>query len=427
MDALSGRRAPPPPGVNELRQRESAVFRWLRAESTLGWGWVRRPVPSRNEARNAQSRERQGPKVKTAAQRRLSLRPDCARAGLRRARAHERNLSPRGSSNQTARSVRETALSRTRSSVSSERSAASRASELRSFVERRSLDLARLEDLEHVAFFHVVEAFEQDAALEALCNFADVVLEPLQLRDRRRVDHGAVADDADTRVAADDAVRDHAAGDRAEPRHAKQRAHFRLADRVLRRDCGELADEGLFDVLGELVDDVVRADPDAFARGELARLGVRPDVEADDEGVGRGREHDVVLRDRTHSLGDHVEPHLRVLELRQLGDDGLDRADDVAADDEVEVGNLARLQLLVKPLERYSGVRAHGRELLASQSLPSPVRELASFTIVRYDACELARRGRLVEAEDLDRIARRRLLLAFALVVEERLDATVGV
>src|SRR5437764_15150183 len=98
MDALSGRRAPPPPGVNELRQRESAVFRWLRAESTLGWGWVRRPVPSRNEARNAQSRERQGPKVKTAAQRRLSLRPDCARAGLRRARAHERNLAPRGSS-----------------------------------------------------------------------------------------------------------------------------------------------------------------------------------------------------------------------------------------------------------------------------------------------------------------------------------------
>src|SRR5437588_6193268 len=27
-----------PPGVNELRQRESAVFRWLRAEITLGWG-----------------------------------------------------------------------------------------------------------------------------------------------------------------------------------------------------------------------------------------------------------------------------------------------------------------------------------------------------------------------------------------------------
>ena len=116
-----------------------------------------------------------------------------------------------------------------------------------------------------------------------------------------------------------------------------------------------------------------------------------------------------------------------MLELRQLGDDGLDRADDVAADDEVEVGNLARLQLLVKPLERYSGVRAHGRELLASQSLPSPVRELASLTVVRDDPCELARRGRLVEAEDLDRIARRRLLLALALVVEERLDATVGV
>src|SRR3954454_4102104 len=52
------------------------------------------PPPLRNVAQNAQSRERRGPKAKTAAQRRLSRRPDCARAGLRRARAHETNLSP---------------------------------------------------------------------------------------------------------------------------------------------------------------------------------------------------------------------------------------------------------------------------------------------------------------------------------------------
>ena len=58
---------------------------------------------------------------------------------------------------------------------------------------------------------------------------------------------------------------------------------------------GELADERLLDLLGELVDDVVRADLDALARRELARLGVRADVEADDERVGGGREHDVVL------------------------------------------------------------------------------------------------------------------------------------
>src|SRR5205823_7026403 len=48
-------------------------------------------------------------------------------------------------------------------------------------------DLPGLVDLEDVAFLDVVEAFEQDPALEAFGDLADVVLEPLQLRDRRLV------------------------------------------------------------------------------------------------------------------------------------------------------------------------------------------------------------------------------------------------
>ena len=54
----------------------------------------------------------------------------------------------------------------------------------RGVVEVGALDLARLVDLEHVAFLEVVEALEQDAALEALLDLAHVVLEALQLRDR---------------------------------------------------------------------------------------------------------------------------------------------------------------------------------------------------------------------------------------------------
>src|SRR5262249_28919251 len=127
----------------------------------------------------------------------------------------------------------------------------------RSFVERRPLDLARLEDLEHVPFLHVVEAVEEDAALEALGNLADVVLEPLELSDRRRVDHGAVTDDPDARITTHDAVGDHAACDRAEPGDAEEGTYLGLADRLLRRDGCELADERLLDLLGELVDDVI--------------------------------------------------------------------------------------------------------------------------------------------------------------------------
>ena len=102
---------------------------------------------------------------------------------------------------------------------------------------------------------------------------------------------------------------------------------------------------------------------------------------------------------------DHVQPHLRVLELRQLRDDRLDRADHVAADDEVEVGDLAGLKLLVQTLERDAAARPNGRELLAAEPLAAPVGEVARFTVVSDDARQLAGRRRLVEAEDLDRLA----------------------
>src|SRR5262249_1016432 len=60
------------------------------------------------------------------------------------------------------------------------------------FAQIGALDLARLVRLEDVAFAQVVEAVEQDAALEALAHLAGVLLEALQLRDRGVLDHGAV-------------------------------------------------------------------------------------------------------------------------------------------------------------------------------------------------------------------------------------------
>ena len=78
-------------------------------------------------------------------------------------------------------------------------------------VERGALDLARLEDLEDVAFAQVVESLEQDAALEALGDLTDVVLEAAQRGDRRLVDARAVAEEAHVRAASHEAARDHAA------------------------------------------------------------------------------------------------------------------------------------------------------------------------------------------------------------------------
>src|SRR5438034_974498 len=119
---------------------------------------------------------------------------------------------------------------------------------IRSVIEAHHLPLASHEDVllaveiarrlvqqapDLPALAQVVEAVEQDAALEALDHLARVLLEALELRDRRLLDHGAVADHTDTGVPADDAVRHHAAGDRAEPRDAEELPHLGLADRLL--------------------------------------------------------------------------------------------------------------------------------------------------------------------------------------------------
>src|SRR5712691_8589391 len=275
-------------------------------------------------------------------------------------------------------------------------------------LEVGALDLTRLVRLEHVALFDVVEALEQDAALEALLDLAHVVLDAPQRRDRRLVDDGAVPHDAHLRPPADDTARDHAAGDRADARRAEQRAHLGLAERRLGLDRFQHADERLLDVLGQLVDDAVRADLDADALGQRARLGARAHVEADDQRAGGAREVDVVLRDAAHALVNDVHANFGVLDLLQLGDCRLDGADDVALQDQVQL---------------LDGALLHLREQLAAHPLAAAVRERARLALVLDDACRLSGRRRLVEAEDLDRRSGRRLLQLLAAEVIEGADA----
>src|SRR5207247_10521725 len=110
---------------------------------------------------------------------------------------------------------------------------------------------------------------------------------------RRLLDDGAGADDPGLRASAHDAARHVGAGDRPEPRDPEELANLRLAERLLGLDRSEHADEGLLDVLRELVDDAVAADVDALALGERPRLGARAHVEADAAGVRDRGEADV--------------------------------------------------------------------------------------------------------------------------------------
>ena len=116
---------------------------------------------------------------------------------------------------------------------------------------------------------------------------------------------------------------------------------------------------------------------------------------------------------------DHVHAHLGMLDLGELGDRRLDRAADVALEDQVQILDGAFLQLGEEGLERDAALRAL-RELLGAQALAAPLRERAGLAFVLDDTRELAGGRRRVEAENLDRRPRPGFLHLLAAVVVQR-------
>src|ERR1700730_14775867 len=195
--------------------------------------------------------------------------------------------------------------------------------------------LPHLVGLDHVAEMDVVVA-DADAALEALADLGDVVLEPAQRIDREALrDHDTVADQARLAAAVDRARAHDAAGDVAGPRHPEYLPDLRGAELHLFELGLEHALEGRLDLLDGLVDDRVVADVDALALGKLARPAGRPHVEAHDHRFRGDRQVDVVLGDRAAAAADDPEHHvLAHVDLEQRVLECLDRTGHVALDDE---------------------------------------------------------------------------------------------
>ena len=225
-----------------------------------------------------------------------------------------------------------------------------------------------------------------------------------------RVDLGvsnddAVADDADVRAARDQAARDHAASDRADLGSLEQLSHLGATGDLFDDVWRQHANEGGFDVLGQLVDDLVGANVDALALGKVLRLAVRADVEAHDDRLRGGREHDIGFGDTADARVDDTNGDLFALDLVELGDCSLDGALHVALDDEVEVANLAVGDLLEEVLER-NRLLAATRQFLGTQTRGAPLGEVTSVALRVDDAANLTGRRWLIEADDLDRIGR---------------------
>src|SRR5215213_862161 len=171
-------------------------------------------------------------------------------------------------------------------------------------------DLNGLEELEHVALFDVVKVLDADAALETLAYRAHVVPEALEGGYVALVDHGTVAHEADAVVAEDLTARHHTARNDADVRNAEGLAHFGGARLALLNVGGEHASHGCFDLLERLVDHVVGPDLDAFALGDLLGRVGRPDVEPEQDAVGRAREHDIGVGERPDAAANDVHPNL---------------------------------------------------------------------------------------------------------------------
>ena len=133
-----------------------------------------------------------------------------------------------------------------------------------------------------------------------------------------------------------------------------------MADDDLAELRREHALHGGLNIVDAVVNDAVHTQLDLGPLGAVARGVVRADVEADDDSVARGGEHDVRLVDRADAGMDDAHADFLVGELFERGLDGLGAALHIRLDDDVEVLEIALLDAGEQILERDLLARARG-------------------------------------------------------------------
>ena len=166
------------------------------------------------------------------------------------------------------------------------------------------------------------------------------------------VDDDTVAHDTHVARALDLAVGDIAARDSADRGDLVGLANFGVADDGLAELRREHTLHSSLDLVDRIVNDAVHAHIDMVAGRAVARRSVGTDVEADDDGVRGGGEHNVALVDRADRAVNDAHADFVVGDLFKRRLDRFDRAHDVRLDDEVEVLHLARLDLAEEIFER---------------------------------------------------------------------------
>ena len=107
----------------------------------------------------------------------------------------------------------------------------------------------------------------------------------------------------------------------------------------------EQARHGFLHLVDQFVNDGVKLDLHAFVLGFVGHAAVDPRVEAEDHGIGRGRQGDIGFGDRADGAVDDFQGDLVGLDLLQGIDDGLDRSLGVGLDHHLQGLAAVRFQL----------------------------------------------------------------------------------
>src|SRR5262245_45651469 len=275
-----------------------------------------------------------------------------------------------------------------------------------------------------IAHLDVVEALEADAAFKTGFDLADVVFEAPQRGDLPfEYDH-VVTQESGGRLARprDPSLRDHAAGNRPDLRHAEHLAHFGRPDADFLERRLEETLHALLDLLGDVVNHRVESDVHLFALGHIGRVAIGPDIEADDDGVGcRGQQH-IGLVDRADTGADDSDLHLLVREFRQRVGEHFRRALHVRLDDDRELLDATFRNLFLERFERQAATaRTEGAflrlRLTEGRNLPGLCRVGHSLERVAW-----LREAR--QPKDFDRRRWRRQLHGTSTIVDERAHAS---
>src|SRR5205823_6608219 len=227
---------------------------------------------------------------------------------------------------------------------------------------------------------------------------------------------------ADIGAALHGAVGDAAARDLADLGNVEHLQDLGVAEHGFAQRRREQAGHRLFDVVDEIVDDVVVADFDAVTFGGRGRFLVGADREADDGGVETFRQRDVGFRNTADAGMQNTRGDLVGAELLQRTQNRFQRALHVGFDDQREFLAARGLELRHHLFERAAHARDGGGGVFALL-VGAVARDLTGAGFVFHHGEAVAGFRRAVEAEHFDRYGWAGFFDGFALVVDQRADA----